>query len=110
MPDKPYQYRQIELGLKLEVTVVTDTCDIYPRQSSLPRPASAMALRNHGAYNNVRPPLHDSWKSEWNGYYGHSTGVPSKIRPGLASRPGGNGRYSAAPSYGRSRSAYDGEF
>jgi len=81
-----------------------------PTKSSLPRPASAMALRNHGNYNNFRPALHDSWKSEWDGYYGHSTGAPSKIRPTLANRPGGNGRYSAAPSYGRPRSVYNDEF
>lgn len=92
-------------------------------QQPLPRPASASAIRTHGAgsiggsssyYNNFRPHLHqhDSWnaKSEWDSsYYDTSTSNSTTLRAKTAPiRPATSyGRY---PTYGRPRPAYDDDF
>lgn len=86
----------------------------------LPRPASVSAIRTHGSggasynynhytnYNNFRPQLHDTWKSEWDSsYYDHSNSSTAQ-RSKTAPRPATSyGRY---PTYGRSRPAYHDDF
>ena len=91
-----------------------------PFLQPLPRPASVSAIhqsnRTHGSsggasynynhytnYNNFRPQLHDSWKSEWDSsYYDTSnSGTAPRSSKTAPTRPATSyGRY---PTYGRSR-------
>jgi hypothetical protein len=92
----------------------------FPLPQPLPRPASVSAIhqsnRTHGSsggasynynhytnYNNFRPQLHDSWKSEWDSsYYDTSnSGTAPRSSKTAPTRPATSyGRY---PTYGRSR-------